>query len=472
MLFPTVDYVIFFLVIFTIAWTLRRPLWLHKVLLLGASYVFYGYWDWRFVPLLAGISLFAAVIALLLQRTDQARIRKLLIGFGVAACLVTLGFFKYRGFAMVQLAQGLARLGVAWSPRVPEVALPVGISFFVFHAISLMVDAYRRTLPVKVKIIDALLYVAFFPQLVAGPILRASQFMPQLARPRDPGDIDATRALELIVLGLVKKVLVANFLATHLVDAVFDAPAGRSGLQMLLGVYGYAAQIYGDFSGYTDIAIGSALLLGYKFPENFDRPYISASPQEFWRRWHLSLSGWLRDYLYISLGGSRGSPWRTSLNLFLTMVLGGLWHGAAWTFVAWGALHGGALVLHRLWSGVGALERLRESTAWLWMARLLTFHFVCAGWILFRAPTFSGAVAVARGIFSPWHVGPWLSPALLLALAAGIVAQYLPEATTDRVRGAFARLPLPVQGAAFSLCVLLIETFGPSGIAPFIYFQF
>ena len=220
MLFPTVEYAIFFLLVFAFAWTLRRPLWLHKGLLLGASYVFYGYWDWRFVPLLFGISLFAALIAKALQRTQAARGRGWLVGLGVACCLGVLGFFKYRGFVVVQAAQLLARAHIAWSPRLPEVALPVGISFFVFHAISLMVDAYRGKLSVKVSVLDALLYVAFFPQLVAGPILRASQFMPQLARPRDPGDIDAARALELIVLGLAKKVLIANFLGTHLVDAV------------------------------------------------------------------------------------------------------------------------------------------------------------------------------------------------------------------------------------------------------------
>jgi len=471
MLFPTVDYALFFLLVFAIAWTLRRPLWLHKALLLGASYLFYGYWDWRFVPLLAGISLYAALIGKALQRVEAPRTRRILIALGVTGCLGTLGFFKYRGFALVQLSTAAAKLGFDWAPHIPEVALPVGISFFVFHAISLMADAYRQKLPVKVKVLDALLYVAFFPQLVAGPILRASHFLPQLARPRDPGDIDAARGLELIVIGLVKKVLIANFLGTHLVDAVFENPAGRSGLEVLCGVYGYAAQIYGDFSGYTDIAIGSALLLGYQFPENFRAPYLSASPQEFWRRWHISLSTWLRDYLYISLGGNRGGTFRTYLNLMLTMVLGGLWHGAAWTFIAWGTLHGVALAVHRAWSGL-SLGRLRESRTWLWVSRLLTFHFVCLGWILFRAPSFSGAVAVIRGLAAPWHIGPWLSPALVLALAGGIAAQYLPESLTDRARLAFCRMPLALQGAAFSSCVVLIETFGPSGIAPFIYFQF
>ena len=474
MLFPTVEYALFFLVVFAIAWTLRRPLWLHKALLLTASYLFYGYWNWRFVPLLAGISLFSAGVAKQLQRTNAQGRRKILIASGVTACLVVLGFFKYRGFAVVQLAQLLAREGIAWSPKVPEVALPVGISFFVFHAISLMVDAYRGKLSVKVTVLDALLYVAFFPQLVAGPILRASQFMPQLARPRDPGDIDAARALELIVLGLVKKVLIANFLATHLVDAVFENPAGRSGLEVLCGVYGYAAQIYCDFSGYTDIAIGSALLLGYRFPENFHNPYVSASPQEFWRRWHISLSSWLRDYLYVSLGGNRGGAFRTYVNLFVTMILGGLWHGAAWTFVAWGALHGAALAVHRAWSSIrwSPLARLRESGPWTGFAQLLMFHFVCLTWILFRAPTFSTAIAVCQALFAPWSVGTWFSPVLGLCLVGGIAAQYLPDSLTDRARAAFAQLPLPVQGMAFSTSVLLIETFGPSGIAPFIYFQF
>jgi D-alanyl-lipoteichoic acid acyltransferase DltB (MBOAT superfamily) len=474
MLFPTVDYALFFAVVFALAWVFRRPLWLHKTLLLGASYFFYGFWDWRFLPLLVGLSLLAAAVARAIQASGSTRVRKLELAAGVTLALGTLGFFKYRGFAATLAVELLARVGVAWTPRLPELALPVGVSFFVFHAISLMVDAYRGKLASRVRLVDALLYVAFFPQLVAGPILRASHFLPQLAVPRDPGDVDAARAFELIVLGLLKKVLVANFLATHLVDAVFDAPAAHPGAEVLAAIYGYAAQIYCDFSGYTDLAIGSALLLGYEFPENFRSPYAASSPQEFWHRWHLSLSTWLRDYLYIPLGGSRGGYARTQLNLATTMVLGGLWHGAAWNFVLWGALHGAALVVHRLWSDlpVALLQRWRQTRIWAALGTVLTFHFVCLGWVLFRASSASAAMAVLRALAGPWTVGPWASVALGLALLVGLFGQAVPERVLERTRAFFARLPLPAQGVAFALALLLIETLGPAGIPPFIYFQF
>ncbi len=474
MLFPTVDYALFFAVVFALAWAFRRPLALHKALLLGASYFFYGFWDWRFLPLLVGISLLAALVARAVQGAETTRAKKGWVALGVTVALSTLGFFKYRGFAVATTVGLLARLGVSWSPRMPELALPVGVSFFVFHAISLIVDAYRGKLAGRVKVVDALLYVAFFPQLVAGPILRASSFMPQLARPRDPGDVDAARAFELILLGLAKKVLIANFLATHLVDAVFDAPQGHSGAEVLAAIYGYAAQIYCDFSGYTDIAIGSALLLGYEFPENFRSPYLASSPQEFWHRWHISLSSWLRDYLYIPLGGSRGSYARTQLNLLATMVLGGLWHGAAWTFVLWGVLHGGALIVHRLWSDLPfpALHRLRATRLGAVLGVVATFHFVCLGWVLFRATSARTALDVLRALGTGWTVGPWLRVARVLALMCGIAGQAVPEEALVRVRQFFARLPLPAQGLALALALLAIEALGPAGIPPFIYFQF
>jgi D-alanyl-lipoteichoic acid acyltransferase DltB (MBOAT superfamily) len=475
MLFPTVEYALFFLVVFALAWESRRPLWQHKTLLLAASYFFYGFWDWRFLPLLVGISLLAACVSRWVQAASSERARKSWLTLGVVLALGTLGFFKYRGFAAQVLVQALSHLGVGWSPKLPELALPVGVSFFVFHAISLMVDAYRGALKERVRILDALLYVAFFPQLVAGPILRASSFMPQLRVPRDPGDIDAAKALELIVLGLAKKVLIANYLATHLVDAVFEAPQGHAASEVLVAIYGYAAQIYCDFSGYTDIAIGSALLLGYTFPENFRAPYLAASPQEFWHRWHISLSSWLRDYLYVPLGGSRRGPAFTLLNLMITMVLGGLWHGAAWNFVVWGTLHGLLLVVHRLWSAwkPGPLQVLRRSFVYRALSTLLTFHAVCLGWVFFRASSSSVALAVLSTLrHAAWTNGPWLAPTVVLALLLGIAGQAWPEHWDEGVRVRFARLPLVLQGVALSLAIAVIEVCGPTGIPPFIYFQF
>jgi D-alanyl-lipoteichoic acid acyltransferase DltB (MBOAT superfamily) len=465
-LFPTVEYALFFLCAFVGAWALAKHQAAHKVFLLVASWAFYAFWDWRFLPVLVGISLEAALIADALHRSFKNRERRFILAIGVSAVLLTLMLFKYLGF----FASAIVQLFSLSTPKLPELALPVGISFFTFHAISLMVDAYRRKIPVKVRVVDACLYVAFFPQLVAGPILRAATFLPMLNQPRDSKHIELPLALQRIGLGLFKKVVLAQLLATALVDPVFESPGEHSSLEVLLGVYGYAAQIFCDFSGYTDLAIGSAALLGYSMPENFDSPYSAKSPQEFWRRWHISLSSWLRDYLFIPLGGSKGSAARTAAALGLTMVLGGLWHGAAWTFVAWGAFHGVGLIIHRAWASVPSLKSFRASRAWGGVAMVLTFHFVCAGWVLFRASSLTGALevftAIARGVPGPLPI--WVLGVVLVALASSLVSG--DGFATARAR--FSRLPLIAQGAAFGLLVVALDALGPRGVAPFIYFQF
>lgn len=474
LLFPTVEYALFFLGAFGVAWALRGQPWLHKLFLLLASYAFYAFWDWRYLPLLVGLSLLAGLVARLLQREQRPRHRTALLATGCFVSLSLLAFYKYATFAVMAVAAALEPLGVLVTVQPPDLAVPVGISFFVFHAISLMVDAWRGHVARRIEWVDALLYVAFFPQLVAGPILRAKSFLPQLAAAPDPERIEVTRGLELFLAGLFKKVVLANFLATRLVDPAFESPGAQGGLEALLAIYGYAGQIYCDFSGYTDMAIGSALLLGYRFPENFDRPYLAASPQDFWRRWHISLSSWLRDYLFIPLGGSRGSAARTAVNLAVTMILGGLWHGAAWTFVAWGALHGAALVLHRVWSSSSAapVQRLRASRGWALLAPILTFHFVCVGWVLFRAPTFDVALSMLAAVALPWRAGAWLTPALGLAVLAGLATHAVPSAWREVFRERSARLPYALQGAAFAALALVVDALGPKGVLPFIYFQF
>lgn len=471
MLFPTVEYALFFLCAFVGAWGLTRRLTAHKWFLLLGSWAFYSFWDWRYLPVLLGLSIAAAFVAQAIEATPDHRARKVMLGVGITAVLLTLAFFKYLAFGTSAVVSVLASLGLDVTvPRLPELALPVGISFFTFHAISLMVDVYRRKVPVKVTVLDALLYVAFFPQLVAGPILRASTFLPALEEPRDPERIDTAQALQRIAFGLFKKVVLAQLLATVLVDRVFEAPAEHTNLEVLLAIYGYAAQIYCDFSGYTDMALGSAALLGYQLPENFDAPYAARSPQDFWRRWHISLSSWLRDYLFIPLGGSKHGPWRTSFALALTMVLGGLWHGAAWNFVAWGAFHGLGLIIHRAWSGVSSLRRFRESTLWAGFAPVLTFHFVCAGWVLFRAPTLgtAGELFSALGRMATAPTPFWVSALVSVSLLASLVSAKELAAVATR----FAKWPLPVQGAAFAVLVVLLDALGPRGVAPFIYFQF
>ena len=473
MLFPTVEYALFFLAVLAIAWSLCRFPETHKGFLLLASYVFYGFWNWTYIPLLFGISLFSGLVAQRIQRSRRRWARRLWLTIGVVACLATLGYYKYTGFVLTNLVDVWGRFGRAPHITVYSPLLPLGVSFFVFHAISLLMDCFRNKVKQPVKLRDALLYVAFFPQLIAGPILRASRFLPQLAVPRNPNNIRVNRAFLLIAGGLFKKVVISNMLATRLVEPVFQVPQSFGGMDTLLAVYGYAAQIYCDFSGYTDIAIGCALLLGYRFPRNFNAPYTAADPQEFWRRWHISLSSWLRDYLYFPLGGSRKGRLRMYLNLMITMLLGGLWHGAAWTFVAWGGLHGGYLVAHRLWaqSGWEPLLRWRATTAWKWMSRILLFHAVCVGWVFFRASSF----AIAFEVFGRLGTMRWATLAtgpVLTVLFLGLAGQYMPGRWRNAFEVELGRWPAPVRGAALAAAIAAIEILGPTGVAPFIYFQF
>lgn len=471
MLFPTVEFAAFFLFTLTVAWALvRQPAW-HNHFLLLASYVFYGCWNWAYVPLLFGISLVAGLVAQRIQRTEDAKARKRWLIGGVVVCLSALVYYKYTGFLLQNLLNLWALVGKPPALSLDGPMLPLGISFFVFHAISLLGDVYRGKLKQAVNLPDALLYVAFFPQLIAGPILRASDFMPQLATPRDPQAVHVNRGLMLIVAGLFKKVIISNQLAVNLVDPAFAAPQSLSGPDMLLAVYGYAVQIYCDFSGYTDIAIGCALLFGYRFPDNFDRPYTAADPQDFWRRWHISLSSWLRDYLYIPLGGSRGGGWFTARNLMITMLLGGLWHGASWTFVIWGALHGGYLIVHRTWAAQPRFARLRATAAWRWIARLLLFHAVCAAWIFFRAPSLE-QVGEVFGRFAVAGPVTLAQTGTILLIALGLAGQYAPARWSDALENEFARWAAPARGAALAISIFAIEVLGPSGVAPFIYFQF
>ena len=473
MLFPTVEYALFFLIVLAISWVLASRLTAHKTFLLLASYVFYGFWSWKFVPLLIGVSLFAFVIAKGIQRTEDESKRKLLLGLGIAVCLIVLAYYKYISFLMLSLLDAWSVFGRAPHWNIPAPLLPLGISFFMFHAVSLMFDIYRRKLQQPLNVLDALLYIAFFPQLIAGPILRASRFIPQLGRRPNPERIRVNRAFLLILAGLFKKVILSNALSERLVEPVFAAPGNYHFGDVLLAIYGYAAQIYCDFSGYTDIAIGCALLLGYHFPRNFNAPYTATNPQDFWQRWHISLSSWLRDYLYIPLGGSRCGTARTYANLIITMLLGGLWHGASWTFVIWGGLQGLYLVVHRLWAGIPSakLQGFRSTTAWRWVSRLLMFHAVCVAWVFFRASTFDLAISVFRQLGSAGGVTLATVP-VLIALFLGIMGQYAPLVWRRALESTMSRIPMALNGAALAVGVVAIEVLGPRGVAPFIYFRF
>lgn len=466
MLFPTLKFGLFFLAVFAIAWGLAgRHAW-RKAFLVAASYGFYAAWDWRFMALLAlSTTINWAGGRWMADPGLDALRRRQVLAVVIALDLGILGVFKYFNFFMESLGLLLAPLGLARDLPFLAVVLPVGISFFTFHGISYVVDLARGDLRKPAGFLDMLLYISFFPQLVAGPIVRAAHFLPQLDAPVDPRRIAATRAFLLISGGLFKKAVVANYLATEIVDEAFRDPTRLGALDLLVGIYGYAFQIYCDFSAYTDIAIGLAALLGYRFPQNFDQPYRAESVRAFWRRWHISLSTWLRDYLYIPLGGNAGG-WLRYRNLLLTMLLGGLWHGANWTFVVWGALHG-------LWLAAEHALMRRDPRGLARIAAILvTFHFVCLTWVFFRAPDLGRALDYLAG-FARWDQPAMLAtPLILTLLAAMVVGQFLPADRVERAERVATRLPMAVQGALLGLAIVLIDAMGPEGVAPFIYFQF
>jgi len=471
-LFPTATFTIFFLVVLPLSWLLmpRGERW--RPFIIAASYVFYSAWDWRFVFLLAASTLWNQQFALAIHRREDIRARKRLLFAAVAGNVALLGYFKYYDFFVTSTNNLFALVEVDVPVETRSIILPVGISFFTFMGISYLVDVYRGDFrPTSFGKFAA--YLSFFPHLVAGPIVRPGELVPQLDTPRDPRYLDTSRAFFLIATGLFMKVVIANYLAANIVDQVFGAPAQHSSLEVLVGVYAYAVQIYADFFGYTNIAIGIALLLGFRFPQNFDAPYAATSIADFWRRWHMTLSRWLRDYVYIPLGGNRGGRLFTYRNLMLTMLIGGLWHGAGWTFVAWGAIHGTALVVERWWTGrPGRVER--PPTAWRRAGqRFVTFQVVCFAWIFFRADSFADARDVITQLFTAWgEPSPLVTGGVLAAIAVGIASQYLPRRLPLVLMARFSRLPVPAQAAVLSLALLATHAMGPEGVAPFIYFQF
>jgi alginate O-acetyltransferase complex protein AlgI len=459
-LFPTVTFAVFFLIVLPVSWALMPHQRAWRAWILAASYVFYGWWDWRFVFLLAASTVVNHMLAVAIYRARSVPARKGFLALAVAFDLGLLGYFKYADFF---LSSADNVLGTSW---LVNVTLPVGVSFYTFMAISYVMDTYRGQL-VPASFARFAVFQAFFPHLVAGPIVRASELLPQLERPRDPRRVDTSRAFVLILSGLFLKVVIANHLSTHIVDDVFAAPERHSSLEVLVAVYAYAVQIFADFCGYTNIAIGLALLLGFEFPQNFASPYAAASLQDFWRRWHMTLSRWLRDYLYIPLGGNRKGRVLTYRNLLLTMLLGGLWHGAAWTFVVWGGIHGVGLAVER------AVGWRPSSRGAIWFGRVLTFHIVCLGWIFFRADSFSRAGQVIERLFTAWgQPSPLVTTSVVLAIVVGIAGQYLRPGVVGATLRGFRRLPTLAQAGCVGVLLTLINTLGPEGVAPFIYFRF
>jgi len=484
--FTTIDFALFFAIVFAVNWCIRRwaPAW--KWFMLAASLFFYGYWDKRFVLLLLGSSVLNHLVAGGLTRLPRGWRRRSLLALAVSLNLGSIAFFKYAGFLLRECFSVLLRftpeadleaLYALWFPRLDfasGIILPVGISFFTFQALSYVTDVYRGRMKPADSLLDFALYLSFFPQLVAGPIVRAVDLIGQVARPVIPARIDLSRAAFLILGGLFKKIVVANFLAERIVDPVFARPDLYGTWDTLFAVYAYAIQIYCDFSAYSDMAIGFCLLLGFHIPLNFDAPYLSTSIQKFWRRWHISLSFFLRDYLYIPLGGSRkGGELSVHRNLLITFLLGGLWHGAGWTFIAWGALHGVYLIVERAYAGWAAgREKKPGGWALTFFQRCMVWHLVCFSWLFFRCQTFSESREMLRALTrleaTPLILGSGVGFMILL----GYLTQYLDGSRLEPLWDRVARLHPVALGAVSALVLTVILALGPKGVAPFIYFQF
>ena len=438
-------------------------------LLLLASYYFYAAWDYRFVALLAGSTIVDYTCALALDRLADPHRRKLVMCLSIGFNLTLLGFFKYFNFFADNLAALLAAGGWRLDFVTVRVLLPIGISFYTFVTMSYVIDVYRREIRPTRNFVDFAVFVAYFPHLVAGPILRAKTLLPQIAAPRRISGEQIVQGLWLIAWGFFQKIFVADNLAP-LASHVFTPGARPTGVNVLLGVYAFAFQIYGDFAGYSNIARGTSKLMGIELIENFRFPYLVRTPQAFWRNWHISLSTWLRDYLYIPLGGNRGTLRQTDRNLMITMILGGLWHGAAWTFVIWGAYQGLLLIAFRPYAeAIEAWRGTRRLVAWVAM-----FHLTCFGWVIFRAPSLRDLAALTRALFTRFapatiDVAGMLVP--LALLVAPLLVIHAIEARADDVL-VVPRLPVSLRYTVYAATLYLILLFGNFGGSEFIYFQF
>ncbi len=474
MLFCTWDYVKFFALIFALYWAMpwRRA---RVGLLLGASLYFYASWNRWLALLIASTSLLDYAVGLRLDASESPRVRRVLLTLSLVANLGLLAAFKYADFFLGSLEALLASCGVRAPMPLLRLVLPVGISFYTFEAVSYTFDVYRRRIRAERDPAHFLLFITFFPHLVAGPIVRARDFLPQVRRPKRWDWARAELGVGLFLMGLFKKLAIADRMALY-ADPVFADPGAYSSHAAWIATIAYAVQIYCDFSGYTDMALGSAHLLGYKLAPNFRMPYLAANVGEFWRRWHISLSTWLRDYLFIPLGGSRGSRWQTARNLLVTMTLGGLWHGASWTFIAWGFLHGLLLVLHRGFRSLVGLrptiDRLLKTAPVTALRVGLTLATVSVLWVFFRSTSFTGAAPMLRRLFSPTDGLPTPLPTGAFWTLVAIVAAAHALGSRPGWRAISTRLPAPALGLGYAAALTLALLLAPDAGSAFIYFQF
>ena len=476
MLFTSIQFAVFFSVVYAL-YLLFNHRWQNRMLLV-ASYVFYSAWDWRFLSLIIISTVIDYFCGLKISASRDRSRRKIFLFFSVFSNLSILGFFKYFNFFAANLQELLGSFGLSIQPRFLSIILPVGISFYTFQTMSYTIDIYRGKLEPTKKFFDFALFVAFFPQLVAGPIERARHLLPQMLAPRRLTLDGFYEGCYLIFWGLFQKVLVADNLA-RLVDTIFASNPPYNGIAVLLALYAFAFQIFCDFAGYSNIARGLGKCMGFDIMVNFNLPYFSTNPREFWKRWHISLSTWLRDYLYIPLGGNRRGKLITYRNLAITMLLGGLWHGAAWTFVLWGAYQGMLLILYRLLQPVLAMvPEPRNNIAgklWKFVRMVFFFHLVCLGWLLFRAQSLSQVGAMLHGLFFRFKItsGAGLGYciwSLLFFTWLLLTVQILQWRKKDLM--VIFRSGITVRVLFYIISYLLITAYGVWGENEFIYFQF
>ena len=466
MTFNSAEFLFFFpLVLLVYVFAFRRERWRETVLLV-ASYLFYMSWNWRYAGLLVLSTVVDYSVGRLMAKESRQRVRRNILIASLCSNLGMLCLFKYYNFFVELAGPATTLFGVDVSFLKHELLLPVGISFYTFQTMSYTIDLYRGENVLEKDFLKFSVFVAFFPQLMAGPIVRAKEFLPQLHRVPLVSQERVQDGLLLVFRGLFKKLAIADLLGILAVDKIFANPAAFSSWDLLIALYGYTFQIYNDFSGYSDIARGLARILGFELPVNFNRPYLSQSVREFWTRWHITLSTWLRDYLYISLGGNRAAPWRVRVNLMITMLLGGLWHGAAMHFVAWGAYHGFLLMIGRSREGVA-----ESSARWGTIRKqLVCFHLIVLGWLLFRIQDLPHLIQYVEGLVSN-GVGTKIHGLFYGVLAIAVVLHLTPIEQWERMKAQFLCLPVPIQAGAYALLLVLYCGFTLESPA-FIYFQF
>ncbi|MDE6235852.1 MAG: MBOAT family protein [Muribaculaceae bacterium] len=433
------------------------------------SLYFYYKSSGLFFLMLIATSLVDWLISLRIAQTESRGGKKAWMWLSIVISLSILGYFKYANFFLWnwnQMVQG------NFQPL--DIILPVGISFYTFQSISYVVDVYKERIRPTRNWFDYLFFLSFFPALVAGPIVRADYFLPQLEKNERADSAMIWSGLWLIIIGIIKKALIADYISQYN-DLIFNDPALYTGVQTLMGVLGYTMQIYCDFSGYSDMAIGLALIMGFRLGINFNSPYQSRNLTEFWRRWHISLSSWLRDYVYIPLGGNRKGTFRTYLNNFLTMLIGGLWHGAAWKFIFWGAMHGVGLAVHKACQPV--LKKIPDNWLTIFIAWLLTFIYVSLLWVFFRAASFEDSILIIKNIFIDFYPDQIIQfagqrPQWCIMMSLLIIFHFLPAKWGEKIENWFIRMPWIIKLGIFLIAVQLVIEFMTAEVAPFIYFQF